>query len=662
MVEGVRALAWLDVLVIVLYFVLVLAIGLSSFCANTGSLKGYFLAGRSMIWLPVGASIFSSNVGSQFFIGMAGTAAASGIAVIIFEWHAVFILMLLGWFFIPVYVSSEAYTMPEYLKKRFGRKKLRFYLSVLAIFLLIIQTISVSVYAGAVFIQQATGWDMYVSIACVTVITAIYTIIGGLAAVIYTDTLQTLIMLGGSFVLMYFVCPGMREIGGINAIFEKYMKAVPRVTTCRNNLTAIFPRGDELHIFRDPIESDFPWPGTTIGLTPMAILAWCTDQVIVQRALAAKTLNHAKGGVILAGYLKILPFFIIVLPGMMSRILFPDTVGCVNPDICMKVCQDPNGCSNIAYPKLVLELLPQGGRGLMLAVMLSALMSTLTSVFNSASSIFTIDIYSKIKKSCSERELMIVGRLFILVLVAVSIGWIPILNAAQGGKLWDYLQSMQAYLAPPICVVFVLGVGWTRTTEPGAFFGMLSGHGLGVTRMILDLVYQKPACGSPDFRPPILSRIHYLYFSIILTAVTAIVVVVISLLTPKRPEAKLRRVTWWTKYSRERQEPDSDDEEVQQQPPPGDGIEPGDMASSTMQIAEGVESGRCSRVQLKRRLYNIVCCYSTFTPAKQDLTLMKEAEQVKFRGDTEKPLHTWLLNINAVVLMTVAVFLLAFYG
>ncbi|KAK7094375.1 sodium/mannose cotransporter SLC5A10-like [Littorina saxatilis] len=643
-----------DIIIILVYFVLCMAVGFWSSCTtNTGSVKGYFMAGRNMWWAPIGASIFATNFGSHFFIGMAGQAAASGVAVVIYEWHAVFILVLLGWFFVPVYVSSGAYTMPQYLKKRYGGRRLQVYLSCLAIFILIVQKISSSMYAGAIFIQQSLGWDMYLSIVSVTVVTAIYTIIGGLSAVIWTDALQTVIMLFGS---IWLFIVSMIKVGGVNALFEKYLQAAPNVTQCGNETGMGIPREDSLHIFRDPVTGDIPWPGAIFGLTPMAILAWCTDQVMVQRVLSAKTHSHAKAGVLFAGFLKILPMIIIIMPGMVGRVLFPDEVGCVDPEICKAVCENPNGCSNIVYPKLVVELLPAGVRGLMLAVMLAALMSTLTSVFNSSSSMFTLDLWTRCRPRCSERELMIVGRLFILVLVAVSIGWIPILMANQGGQLWDYLQAMQAYLAPPWVVVFLLGIGWRRTTEQGAFWGLMAGLAVGGTRLIMDLYYSKPVCGEKEERPEVLYKVHFLHFAIILSFVVFAVCIVVSLFTKRRPDVKLRRVTWWTRYSEPREESDEeedyDNEAARQQYSKDD-----DKVTSFDVTQEGGET----KLPWNRRLYNIVCCYSSFTP-KRMTKAMEEEEALKYRGKGEKPWIRKFLDFLAIFIMAWTVFLIAFFG
>uniref|UniRef100_A0A8C4WQT8 Sodium/myo-inositol cotransporter 2 n=1 Tax=Gopherus evgoodei TaxID=1825980 RepID=A0A8C4WQT8_9SAUR len=384
----------------------------------------------------------------------------------------------------------------------------------------------VDMYAGALFIQQALRWDLYVAVIGLLAITAIYTVAGGLAAVIYTDTLQTVIMLAGGLTLMGF---SFVKIGGLESLQAKYFKAI--ASSHKGNSTCGLPREDAFHIFRDPVTSDLPWPGVLIGMTIPSLWYWCTDQVIVQRSLAAKNLCHAKGGSLLASYLKILPLFMMVMPGMISRVLFPDLVACADPEICRKVCGNPSGCSDIAYPKLVIELLPLGIRGLMMSVMISALMSSLTSIFNSSSTIFTMDLWRHFRPRSSEWELMLVGRVFVLLLVVVSILWIPLVQASQGGQLFIYIQTISSYLQPPVAMVFILGCFWKRTNEQGAFWGLLTGMLLGLIRLVLDFIYLQPQCGEPDRRPAVVRYVHYLYFSMILSVITTVTVVVVSLLT-----------------------------------------------------------------------------------------------------------------------------------
>ncbi|XP_059587415.1 sodium/glucose cotransporter 2 isoform X2 [Alligator mississippiensis] len=400
-----------DMGVIAAYFLLVVGVGLWSMCRTSrGSVGGYFLAGRNMSWAPVGASLFASNIGSGHFVGLAGTAAANGLAVAGFEWNALFVVLLLGWVFVPVYLSAGVITMPEYLKKRFGGQRISLYLSVLSLFLYIFTKISVDMFSGAIFIQQALGWDIYLSVIALLIITTIYTITGGLAALMYTDVVQTLVIVTGAFVLMGFA---FWEVGGYTGLVAGYMEAVARhPDPATHNMSAACyrPRPDAFHLLRDPVSGDLPWPGLLVGLTINAGWYWCTDQVIVQRCLAGRSLVHVKGGCILCGYLKILPMFLMVLPGMISRVLYPDEVACAVPEACMAACGNPIGCSNIAYPKLVVSLLPAGLRGLMLAAMLAALMSSLASIFNSSSTLFTMDVYRRLRPCAGPRELLLVGR------------------------------------------------------------------------------------------------------------------------------------------------------------------------------------------------------------------------------------------------------------
>nr|XP_034358703.1 sodium/glucose cotransporter 4 isoform X2 [Arvicanthis niloticus] len=523
-----------DIVVVVIYFVFVLAVGIwSSIRASRGTIGGYFLAGRSMTWWPIGASLMSSNVGSGLFIGLAGTGAAGGLAVGGFEWNATFLLLALGWIFVPVYIAAGVVTMPQYLKKRFGGQRIQVYMSVLSLIIYIFTKISTDIFSGALFIQMALGWNLYLSTVILLVVTAVYTIAGGLTAVIYTDALQTVIMVGGALVLMFL---GFREVGWYPGLQQLYRQAIPNAIV--PNTTCHLPRPDAFHMLRDPVNGDIPWPGLIFGLTVLATWCWCTDQVIVQRSLAAKSLSHAKGGSVLGSYLKILPMFFIVMPGMISRALYPDEVACVDPDICQRVCGARVGCSNIAYPKLVMALMPVGLRGLMIAVIMAALMSSLTSIFNSSGTLFAMDVWQRFRRQASEQELMVVGRLFVVFLVLISILWIPIIQSSNSGQLFDYIQSITSYLAPPITALFLLAIFCKRVTEPGAFWGLMFGLVVGMLRMILEFSYPAPACGEVDKRPAVLKDVHYLYFALLLCGLTAIIIVTISFLTDPIPDEK----------------------------------------------------------------------------------------------------------------------------
>ncbi|XP_032801798.1 sodium/glucose cotransporter 4 [Petromyzon marinus] len=536
-----------DVVVLVVYFVLVMVVGMWASCrTNRSTVGGYFLAGRTMTWLPIGASLMSSNVGSGLFIGLAGSGAAGGIAIGGFEWNASWVLVALGWVFVPVYIAAGVLTMPGYLRRRFGGQRISLYLSGLSLALYVFTKISTDIFAGAIFIKVSLGWDIYLSTVVLIAVTAIYTIAGGLAAVIYTDALQTVIMVVGAMILMGI---GLVKLDGYEGMARSYMAAVPNVTV--PNTTCHQPRADALHLLRDPVQGDLPWPGLIFGLTVLATWNWCTDQVIVQRSLSARSLSHAKAGSVLAGFLKVLPMFFIVWPGMMSRAMFPDEVACVVPDECQRVCGSKVGCSNIAYPKLVVELMPTGLRGLMMAVMVAALMSSLTSIFNSSGTIFTIDVWKRFRPRASEMELMVVGRLFVLLLVIISILWLPVVQVANSGRLFDYIQSVTSFLAPPITAIFLLAIFWPRMNEPGAFWALMCGLAIGVSRMALEFSFPPPACGEADRRPPVLRDVHYLYFALLLCGLTALIGVIISLATPAPHPQHLVRLTWWTRHSKD---------------------------------------------------------------------------------------------------------------
>ncbi|KAG0712627.1 Sodium/glucose cotransporter 4 [Chionoecetes opilio] len=483
----------------------------------------------------------------------------------LFLWQAVYILMLLGWLFVPVYMSSNVFTMPEYLKKRFGGQRIRVYLSFLALLLYIFTKISADLYAGALFIQLALNKNspewLYLSILFLLVIAAVFTIAGGLTAVVWTDFVQTILMIVGSFILMVI---SFREVGGYQNLIQSYPSATASERAVGSgNVTCGEPPADYMNLIRtiEPGKSNYPWTGMIFGLTINSIWYWCTDQVIVQRTLASKNMSHAKGGCILAAYLKFLPMWLLVFPGMAARVLFPDRVACASPEKCRAICGSPGGCSNIAYVELVLNLLPSGLSGLMLAVMMAALMSSLTSIFNSASTIFTMDVWQLLRKllckgtsqkQASDRELLFVGRIFVGVLVVISVVWIPVIQNTGNSQLFDYIQSISSFLAPPICAVYILAIFWGRTTEPGAFYGLMVGLAIGLLRFILEFSYTAPPCGSGEdqrgwFLQAIVGKVHYLHFSCILWIITLVVTISVSLITEPIPEQCLYRLTYWTR-------------------------------------------------------------------------------------------------------------------
>ncbi|XP_045030640.1 sodium/glucose cotransporter 1 isoform X1 [Daphnia magna] len=679
------SLEWPDYVVIAIYFVGILAVGLWSGRSNKqDSISGYFLASRNMHWIPVGASLFASNIGSGHFVGLSGSGAASGIGNAAFELNAMFILILLGYVFVPVYMASGVYTMPEYLRLRFGGQRIRVYLSVLALLLYVFTKISADLFSGAIFIQQAMGLEgdagIYVSILILLAIAALFTITGGLTAVIWTDFVQTIIMLIGSFILM-----GMAfvEVGGYNELIRKFFMSYPNETYTAydlNNRSCANIPPDAMHLFKSIKSPELPWTGVIFGVTISSIWYWCSDQVIVQRTLAAKSMNHAKGGCIMASFLKILPLFIIIFPGMASRVLYTNRVACADPQVCEKICGSQAGCTNIAYAELVINLLPPGLTGLMLSVMLAALMSSLTSIFNSSSTIFTMDIWTRIRKNPSDIELLIVGRVSCLLLVAIGVLWVPIIQNAAGSQLFTYMQQVQNILSPPVSAVFLLAFFWPRTTEPGAFWGLMVGLIVGLIRFGLEFGYVIPPCGTglPDPRPEIIKKIvgnvHYLHFGCILFVISLVTTVLVSLITEPIDEKYLYRLTFWTRHSSQVRSALEDNENLDTSPKETTPIM--DADSSTSASNDSVNElnepkpvvGNSVDLPVWRKAINCLCGVET-QKASQDTVTVATAvidpkQEALMASEFIKEDPKWLrfVNTNAILVMSVSAFMWAWYA
>ncbi|KAF0296953.1 Sodium/glucose cotransporter 4 [Amphibalanus amphitrite] len=570
--------------------------------------------------------------------------------------------MILGWVFVPVYTAAGVYTMPEYLRLRFGGQRIRVYLSVLAILLYIFTKVSADLYAGALFLTRAMQWEgelgLYVAIIVLLLIAAVFTIFGGLTAVIWTDAVQTVLMIAGSLVLciMSFIA-----VGGYDELITQYFEKMPspNVTAYDSaNQSCSAPRADAMHMFRaaEAGKSDLPWTGMTFGLTISAIWYWCSDQVIVQRTLASKNMVHAKGGVVLAAALKFLPLFLLIFPGMAARVLYTDTVACSDPAACKRFCNSESGCSNLAYIELVLNLLPKGVAGLMLAVMLAALMSSLTSIFNSASTLFTIDIYTRVRRNASEMEQVIAGRVFVVFMVAVSIVWIPIINSSSSSQLFVYIQSITSYLAPPICAIYLLAVFWPRTNEQGAFWGIMIGLVVGMIRFCVEFSYTVPPCGSdeedlrPDWIKAVIFDVHFLHFGCILFLIVLISVIVISLLTEPIPEECLHRLTFWSRHSTEPRKPlpstllEMEKNPIREEPAAAGGAEPPSRA---------------------RRLFNQLCGVEERTGEAAVNPRDRLTEEQRAEEDAaslyEDPKQRVIVNVSAIVSMVVAIGMYVYY-
>lgn len=519
-----------DYTVVSLYFLLIILIALiSTFVKHSfKSTEGYFLAGKSVSWWGVGASLFASNIGSFHFIGLAGSGAAVGVAVISYEWSAVWILLLLGWYYVPVYLRANVFTLPEYIEKRFNSKVLRMYFSVLSIFLYCFTKISVDLYSGAIVLENTFEINFYISTLILLVITGAYTILGGLTAVIYTEVMQTFLMLSGALVLSVI---SMVRIGGISALYEKF-PATYNNSFHNRSFNSCFDSSQSFHIFRPLSDPQFPWAGLLFGLPLSGVWYWCTDQVEVQRVLSAKDKQHAQGGTILAGFLKLSIIVLIVFPGMAARVLFTEEIACKD-------------CSNKAYILLILNLLPSPLRGLMMAVVLAALMSSLASTFNSSSTLITIDVWRYFRPRAGNKELITVGQIIVVLVMLVSLAWLPVVKVEQNGQLFVYIQIISAYLTPPIAATFTIGLTWKRGNKWGAMAGSFIGTVLGFIKLVLDLIYGVPdtlAC-EVDTRPAFVN-INYLYFAVILLFISVIPNIIVSLITPKPNVRDLHRYTF----------------------------------------------------------------------------------------------------------------------
>ncbi len=484
-----------DWVTIGVYFAVIFAIGFY-FARREKTSKDYFLAGRNVFWFAIGTSIFASNIGSEHLIGLAGAGAAGGLAVGAYEWAAVFCVLVLAWIFLPYYLGSNVFTMPEFLERRFN-PGCRWTLTSISVVAYVFTKISVALFAGAILIKVAIGWPVHVSAVVLVIATGIYTIAGGLSAVIYTELIQTFILVGGSLLLMVI---GLDKVGG----FEGLRATLPE---------------EHFHMIKPMNDPHYPWTGTTFGILILGVWYWCSDQVIVQRALAAKNLTHARGGAILTAWLKLIPVFLFVVPGLIAVKLWP-----------AEVAADPD----MAYPLIVTRLMPEGMAGLMIAALLAALMSSLSAVFNSCSTLVTMDVYKKLKPQASEKRLVLVGRLVTGALVLISLAWIPMIPFLSN-QIYLYLQSIQAYVGAPIAAVFLLGVFWKRATGKAALITMIVGSVLGAIRFATDVLTKM---GRTDFGPfNVLTGYGFLNYAVVMFVFCVGLMVVISLLT-KRPDAK----------------------------------------------------------------------------------------------------------------------------
>lgn len=479
----------------------------------------YFLAGRNVGWLAVGASIFASNIGSEHIVGLAGTGYKSGMAMGHFEMHA-WVLLILGWVFVPFYARSRVFTMPEFLERRYCSGA-RSFLSVISLVSYVLTKVAVTVYAGGVVLKTVLGIDEWMGIdffwigaLALVLVTGIYTVLGGMRSVLYTSLLQVPVLLAGSIAILII---GLTRLGGWGELER----------IC----------GDQMHLIRSAADPDFPWTGMIFGSAIIGFWYWCTDQYIVQRTLSARDQKQARRGAIFAGYLKLLPVFIFLVPGMIAFALNQKGMVAI-PD------------SDSAFPALVSALLPVGMKGIVIGGLIAALMSSLASLFNSSATLFTVDFYKRYRPESSERHLVKVGRIATAAVVLLGVVWIPVMGMIAD-VLYEYLQIVQSLIAPAIAAVFMMGVFSKRVTAQGGLYGLAAGFAVGMARLIL-VIFQ--GCLEPGGLLDRFVSVNWLHFCEGLFIFTCLLIAAVSFFTRKPESEQLEGLTFGSATPAQKQE------------------------------------------------------------------------------------------------------------
>ena len=503
----------------------------------------YFLAGRHMPWFVVGASIFASNIGSEHIVGLAGQGSTSGMGMAHWELHA-WVVVMLAWVFVPFYYRSKVFTMPEFLEKRFNATA-RWILTIVSLVAYVFTKVSVTVYAGGVVfnvllpeiqvpVTENFVLDAFWIGALLTVVlTGIYTVAGGLRAVVYTDTIQTVILILGSAFITIF---GLSKLGGWGEL----------QTICREN-------AENFALWRPNSDPNFPWLGILIASPIIGIWYWCTDQYIVQRALSAKDLKNARRGALWGSFLKVWPVMIFLVPGLIGYALHQK--GLITIPMKMANGQEALDGDKV-FAVMVSSLLPAGLRGLVVGGLLAALMSSLSSLFNSCASLFTVDIYEKINPKASERHLVTVGRIATLVVVVMGIIWIPVMQRVSQGGLYRYLQDVQSYLGPPITAVFLLGLFFKRINGKGAVAGLAIGFVAGMGKLALQALTgggQEAIIKSPEWLVYV-GQYNFLFASGWLLLISIVAIVGVSLLTAPPKYEQIVGLTYATATPEQKKE------------------------------------------------------------------------------------------------------------
>ena len=523
------SLATLDWVVIGIFFVAMIWICWDVAKKKKETSGDYFLNGRTATWLAIGASIFASNIGSEHLIGLAGAGATSGMAQAHGEIQG-WMILILGWVFVPFYERSMVYTMPEFLEKRYNSQS-RGILTYLSLASYVLTKVSVTVMAGGLALQTLLGINFWVAAIALVVITAIYTVIGGMESVLKTSVLQTPILLIGSLVILWI---GLKELGGWNVMMQ----------TCAAQ--PVNDLGDDMTtLMRSAQDKAFPWYGALFGSAIIGFWYWCTDQFIVQRVLSGVNQKESRRGTIFGAYLKLLPVFLFLIPGMIAFALTkqPDSAigrtlsSALMPDAATGALQNPD----LAFPMLVNTLLPVGLKGVVICGILAALMSSLASLYNSSAMLYTIDIYKRRHPDVEERKLVSIGRIATVVVVVLGVLWIFVIQA-MGKSLYDYIQSIQSLLAPAIAAVFLLGVCWKKTTAKAGMWTLIVGLVLGFTRLAMMIIHPE---GHNAFTF-IFDELNVYAFCVWMFLFCVVLAIVISFFTKKPDEDKIRGLVFGT--------------------------------------------------------------------------------------------------------------------
>lgn len=535
----------LDWIVIGAFFVALIGIIVWVVSQKSNDSADYFLGGRDATWIAIGASIFASNIGSEHLIGLAGAGASSGMAMAHWEIQG-WMILILGWVFVPFYSRSMVFTMPEFLERRYNPQS-RTILSVISLISYVLTKVAVTVYAGGLVFQQVFGIDsitifgtevdfFWVAAIGLVLITALYTIFGGMKSVLYTSVLQTPILLLGSLIILVL---GFKALGGWNEML-RICSAKP-VNEFGDTMT---------NLIRSNNDPDFPWLGALVGSAIIGFWYWCTDQFIVQRVLSGKNEKEARRGTIFGAYLKLLPVFLFLIPGMIAFALHQKYIG-AGAEGFLPLLDNGNPNSDAAFPTLVAKLLPAGVKGLVVCGILAALMSSLASLFNSSAMLFTIDFYKRFRPETPEKKLVVIGQTATVVIVVLGILWIPIMRSV-GDVLYTYLQDVQSVLAPGIAAAFLLGICWKRTSAQGGMWGLITGMIIGLTRLAAKIFYSNADGAADSLFKYVFYDLNWLFFCGWMLLVCLAVVVVVSLCTPAPEADKIRGLVFGTSTPEQR--------------------------------------------------------------------------------------------------------------